>query len=614
VNWQHLRTFIWLRWRLLINQWRKAGTVNAVLMIILTVCALATAIPLFIGSFVFGLYAIPKAAPAHLMLAWDALAVVFLFIWCAGLVTELQRSDSLSLSKFMHLPVSATGAFVINYLSSLFRLSLVIFGPIMLAFCLALVVTKGIWLVLTFALLAAFLLMVTALTYQLQGWLASLMSNPRRRRTVVMVITATFVLIFQLPNLLNFYKPWRAQDGPSGAASLTEEIAKLNRDAQSEKLDSAELDRRLNEISKNNQLAREQADRATFERLERTARLVNTIVPIGWLPLGVMSVAEGRLLPAMLGLLGMSTIGTISLWRAYRTTIGIYQGQSTARKVQTPLAVAKPSSGRKPQSALLETRLPRVSEPVSAVALGSFRSLMRSPEAKMMLLTPLIAGAVFGSLLWNGRHVIPISLRPLIGVAAMAVVLLGLTQMMANQFGFDRDGFRVFVLCAASRRDILLGKNLAFAPLGLGMATVLLLVVQTVCPMKPEHVLAMIPQYVMMFVLFCFLMNLLSIYAPIYIAPGSLKPSNPKLLTALMQAAMIMFIFPMTQGLSLFPLGIEALARQFDWLPHVPICLVLTLIECAAVVVIYRLLLDWQGSLLQSREQLILETVTNKGG
>ena len=59
--------------------------------------------------------------------------------------------------------------------------------------------------------LAAFLLMVTALTYQFQGWLASLMSNPRRRRTVIVATTAIFVLIAQLPNLLNFFAPWGAQ-------------------------------------------------------------------------------------------------------------------------------------------------------------------------------------------------------------------------------------------------------------------------------------------------------------------------------------------------------------------------------------------------------------------
>ena len=59
-------------------------------------------------------------------------------------------------------------------------------------------------------------------------------------------------------------------------------------------------------------------------------------------------------------------------------------------------------------------------------------------------------------------------MRPLVAIGGMAFVLLGVVQMMANQFGFDRDGFRVFVLSAAPRRDILLGKNLAFAPLAAG--------------------------------------------------------------------------------------------------------------------------------------------------
>ncbi len=99
-------------------------------------------------------------------------------------------------------------------------------------------------------------------------------------------------------------------------------------------------------------------------------------------------------------------------------------------------------------------------------------------------------------------------------------------QIMANQFGFDRDGFRVFVLCSASRRDILLGKNLAFAPLALGMAAVLLIVVQVVSPLRIDHVLAMFPQFVSMFLLFCLLTNLISIYAPMHVAAGSMKPSN----------------------------------------------------------------------------------------
>ena len=80
------------------------------------------------------------------------------------------------------------------------------------------------------------------------------------------------------------------------------------------------------------------------------------------------------------------------------------------------------------------------------------------------------------------------------------------------------------------------------------MAAILLAIVQVVCPMRLDHFLAMIPQYVSMFLLFCIFTNLLSIYAPIHIAAGSLKPSNPKLTTVLLQLVMFMFLFPLTQA------------------------------------------------------------------
>ena len=74
--------------------------------------------------------------------------VAFLFLWSVGLMAELQRSEPLVLSRFLHLPVSVRGAFLINYVSSLLSLSLIIFLPIMLAFCAALVYVKGhsLWL------------------------------------------------------------------------------------------------------------------------------------------------------------------------------------------------------------------------------------------------------------------------------------------------------------------------------------------------------------------------------------------------------------------------------------------------------------------------------------
>ena len=230
----------------------------------------------------------------------------------------------------------------------------------------------------------------------------------------------------------------------------------------------------------------------------------------------------------------------------------------------------------------------------------------------MMLLTPLIMVPIFGSMMLRGSQTIPESFRPLIAIGAMVFVLFGMMQLMGNQFGFDRDGFRVFVLSAASRRDILLGKNLAFAPLVLGMAAILLPIVQVVYPMRIDHLLAIFPLYVSMFLLFCVLANLLSILAPIRVAAGAMKGSNPSLSTVLLHLVMFLVFFPISQGVILLPLGIEALMEFLGWTGGVPICLLLSLAECAAIVILYRVSLGWLGDLLQAREQGILETVTDR--
>jgi ABC-2 type transport system permease protein len=157
-----------------------------------------------------------------------------------------------------------------------------------------------------------------------------------------------------------------------------------------------------------------------------------------------------------------------------------------------------------------------------------------------------------------------------------------------------------------------MGKNLSFAPLVLGMAAIMLVTLQVVSPLRWDHFLSMIPQYVSMYLLFCLLMNFLSIYAPVYVAAGSLKPSNPKLLTILLHMVTFMILFPLTQAFTLIPLGTETALRLLGYGSGVPICLLLALVECALMAVIYYYCSAGLGSMLQSREQKILETVTAK--
>ena len=206
----HLRTFALLRWWLFVNQLRRGGVVNRVALGLVVGFVLVCAAGLFVGGFLLGLLLLsnPRVPPAVLMLVWDGLVVAFLFGWSVGLLTELQRSEALSLNKFLHLPVSLRGAFLINYLGSLISVSLILFVPAMVGMALGLACGRGPAMLLLLPLLAAFLLMVTALTYQFQSWLASLMTNKRRRRTIIALVTVLFVVLCQLPQLLHFLQPW----------------------------------------------------------------------------------------------------------------------------------------------------------------------------------------------------------------------------------------------------------------------------------------------------------------------------------------------------------------------------------------------------------------------
>jgi hypothetical protein len=323
-----------------------------------------------------------------------------------------------------------------------------------------------------------------------------------------------------------------------------------------------------------------------------------------------MKLAEGKVWPGLLGTLGLTLIGTASMWRAYRTTVRYYTGQLTA--APTAPAVAPPSEEKSAAPAFfLERKIPWVSEPAAAIALASFRSLLRAPEAKMMLLSPILLVIIFGSMFMARTMNPPEALRPLFPFGAMALVLFSMIALVGNQFGFDRNGFRVYVLSPARRHEVLLGKNLAIAPLALGLGAVLAVLLEAMYPMRIDYLLAVVPQLVSMFLVFCLLANWLSIFAPMAIRAGSLKAAQPRGLTILLHLAFT-FLFPLALLPTLLPMGIEVLLQDVEFLSGWPIGLALAVLECLGIVYLYRIVLSWQGSLLQSREQRILQLVTVK--
>lgn len=595
MNLNHLSAFVWLRSRIRLNQLRKGGVVSQVLVIILSVMVVSAAVGMFVGGIFAGLFGLPAAPPVARLLIWDGLVVVFLFVWAIGLLTEIQRSDPLTLDKFLHLPVSPSGAFLVNYVSSLFSITLILFAAAAVGLLIGQVFAVGPVMLLGFLALAAFVFAVTAMTYQFQGWLAVLMSNPRRRRTVIVFVTLGFILLVQLPNAINLARPWKSKSDQSTPATVLKTPATVDAGAVPPQAE--------NRASKPDEAAQKK-----WDEVGAVAWWANVVVPPGWFPLGVADLAEGRVGSALLGTLGYGLIGVFCLRRAYRTTVKYHSGQfshgsGTASAARPVVVDDRPK--------LVEWRLPWVSEHTAAVATSSLRGLIRAPESKMLLIAPIVLTLVFGGLLLALPVKIPTAVRPLLAVGAAAFVLLTGIQVAGNQFGYDRAGFRAYVLSPLSRRDLLLGKNLAVAPLLLSISTFLALLVACLLPMRVDHYPMLLAQLLSLFLFYYLLGNALSIVAPLPIAAGAMQPTNVKIGPILWQFGFMM-LFPLVVGLVSVPVGIEVLVEELSGVRGWPIALVLSLGVLAGAVAAYRRGLTVLADLLTRREKDILLLVTSK--
>ncbi|HEX3149379.1 MAG TPA: hypothetical protein VHR66_14995 [Gemmataceae bacterium] len=610
MNREHLSAFIWLRWRLRVNQIRKAGTLNAVVMAIVGVSAIVAAVGLLIAGFVVGLLVMPHAPPHAHLWTWDGIVIVFWFWWMIGLMTDLQRNEALALDKFLHLPVSISGAFLVNYISSLFSLTLTVFVPGMIGLVIGMAISIGPIMLLVLPVMAAFFFALTAITYQFQGWLASMMTNPRKRRTVIVCVTLGFIVVAQAPNLINIFRPWE-KFGEANTRRM-ERHNQLNQENLEKKLTPEEYSQRVKEVNDQYQAEQEASGRETLDHAVSTTRLINLILPPGWFPLAATELVNGSVWPALLATLGLGLIGTVSLWRAYRTTLKLYTGAYTATKhksAQTPAPAVPIDPNR---VLFLERTLPRVSEQASAVAFAVFRSLLRAPEAKFVLIAPIIMLVVFGGIFVSNQVTPPAGLRPLIAyAAALGVLFISGVQLIGNQFGYDRAGFRAYVLSPLPRREILIGKNLAMAPVALGMAVFSLLIIGIGFPMRIDHYPAVLAQLLTSYLIFCLLANVLSMLAPMPMAAGSMQASNVKAVPVLLQFV-FMTIFPFALAPVLIPYGLEVLLAETEVIRGVPISLVLSLGMLALVAFIYRKAIGWEGDMLAAREQKILDVVVSK--
>ncbi len=586
----HFGAIVWLRWRILKNRVSRRGRLGNTLITILAIFAVFFMLSSFAGTFLAASSLLPEAKPVHIRLAWAGATGLTLLAWMAGVMTELQRSESVPLQSLLHLPSSLLEVHIFNYIGSFVSVSLFFTLPILFGFAFASVYVLGGRMLLLLPLIAGFVFLLTAVTYQLRGWLETLMKNKRKRRNVIVLITISFVLLAQTPSILNIISSNLDTVGEpllEGAGVPTDGGG--NRDAT--------------------------------ERTARKLAIVDTwvgracvVVPFGWLAWGAGKLIEGKEFYALLCILGMFGLAALSLRRSYHTTIDFVTGAQSGAARSTRKIERTPTKADRAHPLFVARVLPLAGEETAAFALATMRNLLRTPEFKMLLVLPLIL-VVLGIVIYLSGADVDLngSLRPAAGLLAMAIGPLSMLQLLQNQFAVDRDAFLALVLCPAPRHRILLGKNLAVAPFVLGTSVAALLGSQLFVPMGVADLLATLLLAVAMFLLIAVVTNFFSLLNPIRIREGSLRPVNTDLKSILLQLA-ILLLLPVILFPIAFPMLLEWMMTTLDPGTALPVYPLASFLVLLASLFLYIVLIYGQGRLLHEREQRMLEILIGAGG
>jgi hypothetical protein len=251
-------------------------------------------------------------------------------------------------------------------------------------------------------------------------------------------------------------------------------------------------------------------------------------------------------------------------------------------------------------------------EDTAGLALMQLRSMTRAPEVRMMLgLGVFIAIFLPGMMLWRGGKTTPFpeAGKPFIATVAVVMILFTLLQLVCNQFGCDRDGFRSLVLLPTPRERLLFGRNLALLPLAAAIALIPLVAVSWFARLSAPVIAATMLQFLAAFLLFCIVGNLASILMPYRIASGSLKPTKQSWQTQV--ALMVLhLLYPMIISVVFIPPAVGFVVAKLGWLPAAPVNLLGSLLLVGGFAVLYWFTLGPVGRLLQRRETKILRAVT----
>jgi hypothetical protein len=204
-------------WRGKINRWIKDSIISRTLgSIFLGLFVLVSILWFGLSTAIgFALANRPENASNFANLAiWNGLSVMFLIFWMVSLFNDAVRGDTLSLQRLMHLPISPASVFAFNYLLSWINIPLIFFlaSGTGLVFGSSLAIGPTVlwkWIpVLSFAA------MISALTSHIQGKLLVWLVNPRSR-TWIMTLMPLLLAFMGFGIAIGSHYVKRMVDAPS---------------------------------------------------------------------------------------------------------------------------------------------------------------------------------------------------------------------------------------------------------------------------------------------------------------------------------------------------------------------------------------------------------------
>ena len=565
-----------LAWRLSRRRWERQSPLLGGLAVLVAAIGIGSSAVAAAMAFVLGIALLPETEPLVLMLVWDGVIVLFLMVWLAGLLIQLQLGgESLALGKLLHMPVSPSSAFFLNFLGSQLRVSLIIFLGVMLGLAAASVAVLGVAHLVLFPLVLGLAALVTCVTHQFQSWLGRLFANKRRRGTVVAVAVLAFVALVNLPALLN-----RSLLG--GGVSWG------------------------------------------MEQIGQWALVANALFPPGWLALGAWGAAGNGAWISALATAGMFGMAFLSLRRSYRKTLGaIALDDRLGRRSARAEDKTKPATGRVPAPTVglalaMPPGLRNVLDPIMryvpdqsrAVAWVALRLWIRGPQGKMVLLSPLLLIVLYLVIFrditqadWGAQSAI----RHLPVLAMLGLMIMMAFNLFSNVFGQDGNGLRAVVLAGVPPTQLLFGKNLALLPYALTIGAVIITVLQWVHPLPVTDILATFAQLLVLYLVGCMLGNSFSIRAPWPMSATSMGMRKATAASFLASFLILLLLFAFIAPLQI-PIRLEM--RLATAGSPFPLYLTFSLLELTVVGFVYRRLLRSKGRLLATRMESVLDRVT----